>query len=103
MPVWQSITTQEPDSSPSRRAAKLCRPASMVVRKGGPETSERIDRSRSGMLRAVTSVRTAPGRPRSRGSITRSSPSLPILKPGASSSGRSRSGARSYSSRLGET
>ena len=32
----------EPDSSPSRRAAKLCRPASIVVRSGGPLTSGRV-------------------------------------------------------------
>jgi len=71
----------------------------IVVFKGAPRWSGRVWSSRTSRPRAVTSIRAAPGTPRSLCSSTFSSPSLPTLKPGVISRGLCSSA--SYSRRFG--
>ena len=79
-----SSTTIEPDWSPIRRAAYVCRSASIVSWTVWPLRSGFGSSSLTSLPRAVTSTRWPPGSPRSRGSSVFSRPSLPILTPGTS-------------------
>ena len=85
-PVRQSITTADPELMPSRRAAYSCNPTSIVNRWLCPGVPGRVASVAISRPRAVTSLRLAPGVPRRSGSNVFSSPSLPSLKPGTTSS-----------------
>ena len=65
-PVRQSRITQEPDSSPMRRAVYSCRSASMANWTVLPLLSGFGSSSRISLPRAVTSTRWPPGSPQVR-------------------------------------